>query len=472
MINPDLLLEKWMEALLVFHQKKLQLGLPVIRWKKGEKLKLLLAGYNGTRNTGADVRVEEMIRQIRHVLGDEHVELTALTMDYEKTKGYFERALQLKLPEIFPSFLHRQCPKFHGVVACEGSMFKSKFANALSTMMAGALGMANVEGKLSVGYGAEVGHMTQDLEDLVRKSCGESLVICRNEPSRRMLDNLGIRHKGGTDTAWTFAPTPLDRGKKMLMDQGWDGEQEILFVCPINPFWWPVKPSLSKFFSHALLGRHQDTHYKSIYFHEYDESKRRNYDAYLSALTHAIETFRTKKNVFVALVAMEALDQTACVDLNQKLQAKAPLFLSADVNMYDMVSVLRNGSYMISSRFHAVVTSMPGLVAPIGVTMDERIRNVMTDAGLKDLVFEVDEVDLASKLEYAVSRVVEEKDRIRRDISTFIPKQLELMGNMGKDFLDEVCRVYPEFPRNPKLATWKDYLPPLSPEVAKLMQRG
>jgi hypothetical protein len=33
------------------------------------KLKLLFAGYNGTRNMGSDVRVEEMLRQIRHILG-------------------------------------------------------------------------------------------------------------------------------------------------------------------------------------------------------------------------------------------------------------------------------------------------------------------------------------------------------------------------------------------------------------------
>jgi hypothetical protein len=39
-------------------------------------LKLLFAGYNGNRNTGADVRVEEMIRQVRRVLGDEHLDLS------------------------------------------------------------------------------------------------------------------------------------------------------------------------------------------------------------------------------------------------------------------------------------------------------------------------------------------------------------------------------------------------------------
>ena len=39
-------------------------------WQPGEKLKLLFAGYNGTRNTGSDVRVEEMLRQVRRVLGE------------------------------------------------------------------------------------------------------------------------------------------------------------------------------------------------------------------------------------------------------------------------------------------------------------------------------------------------------------------------------------------------------------------
>ena len=51
------------------------------RTSAGDPLKLLLAGYSGTRNTGADVRVEEMIRQFRHVLGDDNLELTITTID-------------------------------------------------------------------------------------------------------------------------------------------------------------------------------------------------------------------------------------------------------------------------------------------------------------------------------------------------------------------------------------------------------
>jgi len=43
--------------------------------------------------------------------------------------------------------------------ACEGSMFKSKFANALTTMRSVRSESASSQNKLSVGYGAEAGHM-------------------------------------------------------------------------------------------------------------------------------------------------------------------------------------------------------------------------------------------------------------------------------------------------------------------------
>ncbi len=138
-------------------------------WEPGEKLKLLFAGYNGTRNMGSDVRVSEMLRQIRHILGAERVEFSVMTQNFQRTSGYFESSKQVHLPDIFPPFLADEVPKHHGVVACEGSMFKSKFANALTTMMIGSLGIAAAQNKLSVGYGAEAGqaHGSADREDVL-----------------------------------------------------------------------------------------------------------------------------------------------------------------------------------------------------------------------------------------------------------------------------------------------------------------
>ena len=64
----DTILELWVAAQIERAKLAWMLGAGT-RWQPGERLKLLCAGYNGMRNTGSDVRVEEMLRQIRCVLG-------------------------------------------------------------------------------------------------------------------------------------------------------------------------------------------------------------------------------------------------------------------------------------------------------------------------------------------------------------------------------------------------------------------
>src|SRR5258706_7875965 len=169
-----------------------------------------------------------------------------MTFNFDRSRGYFEGTSQVRLPDIFPPFLANEVPKHHGVVACEGSMFKSKFANALTTMMIGALGIAAAENKLSVGYGGEAGQMDAPVRKMCARFCKDSLVITRNEESRTVLRELGVPTELGTDTAWTFEPSPMELGRKVLSDAGWDGKKPVLVVCPINPFEWPVKAAIGK----------------------------------------------------------------------------------------------------------------------------------------------------------------------------------------------------------------------------------
>src|SRR5258706_12887328 len=153
----DFLLVAWVSALIELRCFAWKFGIGK-RWTPGEKLKLLFAGYNGTRNTGSDVRVQETLRQIRHILGAENVNFSVMTQNFDRTQGYFEGTRQVHLPDVYPPFLFREVHANHGVVTCEGSMFKSKFANALTTMMIGSLGLASAENKLSLAYGGGACH--------------------------------------------------------------------------------------------------------------------------------------------------------------------------------------------------------------------------------------------------------------------------------------------------------------------------
>ncbi len=463
----DLMLEAWVSAII----EKTKLGWMLgsgKAWRPGEKLKLLFAGYNGTRNTGSDVRVEEMLRQLRHVLGAGRVEFSVMSQSFKRSQGYFDDTKQVFLPDIFPPFLSHEVPQHHGVVACEGSMFKSKFANALTTMMIGSLGIAAAQNKLSVGYGAEAGHM----DPLVRKMCGrycrDSFVITRNEESRTVLRELGVPTELGTDTAWTFEPAPAEYGRKALRDVGWDGETPVLVVCPINPFEWPVKASIGKFALHGLTGAYKKSHYRSVYFHNSGPAADRAYEHYLSSIANAVAAFRKQHNVFVIMVATERLDARPARKIAERLGG-VPVLSSDDYNMYELVSILRACHMMVSSRYHGIVTSMPALVPSAGITMDERIRNLMKERGHEELLMNVDDPDLEAKLFKSLETLQRDGERIADGIGRTVVKNLKVMARMGVHFEEEVQRRYPEFETRKGEWSWEDYLPPMSSGLHQLI---
>jgi polysaccharide pyruvyl transferase WcaK-like protein len=241
-----------------------------------------------------------------------------------------------------------------------------------------------------------------------------------------------------------------------------------LIVCPINPFWWPVKPSLAKYAATATTGAYRESHYRTVYFHKSGPEVDAAFERYLTAIAHAVDGFRKRHNVFVTMAATEQLDARACHRIAEKLGG-VPVFTSEQYDMYQMVSILRAGHLMASSRFHGIVTSMPALLPSAGITMDERIRNLMHERGHEDLLMNVDDPDLESKLLVALEKLATEGERIADGIGRTVVKNLKTMARMGVYFEEELRRRYPEFPTRKGQWGWEDYLPPLDAGLQRLM---
>ena len=469
MFDMDLVFELWVAALIELNKLEWMLGAGRY-WQPGTKLKLLLASYNGTRNTGSDVRVQEIVRQICRILRSENVELSVMSQNFEYSRGYFGNARQVHLPDVYPPFLHSEVRRNDGVVACEGSMFKSKFASALTNMMIGALGIAAAQNKLSVAYGGEAGSMDPFLQKLCRRYCRDSFIVTRNPESQRVLGKLGLSSELGTDTAWTFEPLGPEYGRKALFDAGWDGTTPVLAVCPINPFFWPVKPSVRKWFAHSVAGAYKRSYYRTIYFHRSGSAVDAAYERYLTAMATGVRNYRRDRGVFVVLVAMEMLDRDACQRIADKL-GRAPVFASDQYNMFELVSILRSCHRILSSRYHAIVTSMPAGVPSIGVTMDERIQNLMGERGHEHLLMTVDDAELEDKIVEALRALDAHGEQMHFEMGGVVARNLQLMARMGTYFEEQVARRYPEFPIRSGLLSWEDYLPPLSPLLRGLVEK-
>jgi polysaccharide pyruvyl transferase WcaK-like protein len=244
----------------------------------------------------------------------------------------------------------------------------------------------------------------------------------------------------------------------------------VLAVCPINPFWWPVKPSVPKFLARKVLGAYKQSYYRTIYFHKSGRDVDAQYIKYIAEMSDGVDAFRKRHKVFPILVGMERLDARACQAIAERLPG-VPVFTSDEHNMYQMVSVLRCCSLMLSSRFHAIVTSMPGLVPSAGVTMDERIHNLMHERGHDHLVFKVDEEGLAAKITEALETLWRDADDLREGIGRSVVRNLKLMAKMGTYLERYVHEIYPEFSVRSGVHSWEEYLPPLDPTLQKLVER-
>ena len=125
-------------------------------------------------------------------------------------------------------------------------------------------------------------------------------------------------------------------------------------------------------------------------------------------------------------------------------------------------------------RDHAIVTSMPGGVLSVGVTMDERIRNLMDDRGHAELCFEVEDPDLANRVARALERVANEPHRWQPGIDGSVVRGLEEMGRMGTRLAGYVHDRLPTFPLPEGMGRRGDpwaHLPPLSPSLVDLVTR-
>lgn len=439
--------------------------IPIEHWKPGRRLALLLVGAVGIGNVGADMRSGEIVRQLRWLLGDKvslDVLATGQHWPIELMRGVGRRELGLD----FAQTIAMDVARHHGMVACEGSMFKSTFSNVLSALMGGALGAAAAAGKLSVGYGAEIGAMEPILESFVTSHLNGALILCRNRESREHAKRLSLRAAEGADTAWTFEAAAPQRAAVLLREAGWNGSDPLLIVCPNNPFWWPVRPEPRLAQQMRKCKDLADLFYGfGFMFHTCTPERERKYQAYLGQLGMAIRHLAHSRKLFPVLVAMDRADTLACRDLAVHLGGAVPTLLGHSRPAAEIVAVLRLGSLLVSSRFHALVGAMPAAVPSIGIAMDERISNLLRDDRARVLTAE--DPELGSALIRAAARL--DPRHIRASSRATVATGIGGMGRMAKAFVEEAQRLLPDFPFPSLGRGGRPYLPPLPRIVDELL---
>lgn len=410
-------------------------------WAPGKKLKLLLVGYNGARNTGADARVVAIVRQIKRVFGADKVDITVMTLNAKTLDGYFDEDVRLlEFSTVFPLDLYRACCVHHAAVICEGSTLKSTFANALTLFFCEASGIMAGQNKPCIAYGSEIGAMEPFVERFAAKVCGDTYFITRTEGSQRALEKLGLKGHVGTDTAWFYEDAvPRQTAEELLVKAGWDGKKPLLGIAVIDPFCWPVRASLKKWFRGKITGNMKDR-YDRWYFYSTSLKRTEAFEKYIASISLAVTRYIAEKDMFPVLIGMERMDAKACGALEKAMQRKCASFCSGECPADIMAGILNRLSLLVTSRYHAAVLSMESGVPIAAVSMDERLDGIMRELSFeKNFLFGVVEADLAEKL----YRAMNELDAKRREISCHIlskreeyKEKLDGMGRFLKTYID------------------------------------
>lgn len=405
-------------------------------WQKGKKLKILLVGYNGARNTGADARVVALTQQLEQVFGADQAELTVMTLNTGNVGGYFSERIHLyKFTTIFFFPLLRAASEAHVAVLCEGSTLTRTFADALCVFYCQAAGIMRRQGKPCIAYGSDVGRVDGWLARLSHDMMSDTYFMVRTEASLRNLKSLGLSGHVGTDTAWTFQATEGEAwAHRQLLSDGWDGAKPLLGVAVINPFCWPVRPSLWRWLKSAVTGDHTQQ-YDKMYFFSTSEERSQKYQHYLKEMAAAVNRYQQEHDAFVVVLGMEKLDTEACRAIEKKLCGSHALYTSLNCNVYQMTGLLRQLSVLVTSRYHAAVLSMEARFPIVAVSFDGRLDGVIREAELDgDYLHHVDDPQLGEHIVASLRKTDEQRDQIAEVIGRHLATYKDKNHGMTRFF--------------------------------------
>lgn len=411
-------------------------------WSPGKPVKVLLVGYNGARNTGADARVVALLRQLEEVTDPEKVSFTVMTLSTEHVNGYFSSRIRLLPFTTFFFFsLLKAASMHHVAVLCEGSTLTRTFADALTLFFCEAAGIMKRQQKPCIAYGSEVGPIDGWLARLCHDMCRDTYFIVRTDDSLKNLEALGLKGHVGTDTAWTFMDPDGERwAKEQLLNNGWDGVQPIVGVAVINPYCWPVRPSLWRWLK-ALTTRDFSCQYDKMYFFSDSKQRREDYQRYLSEMAMAVNRYQQERKAFVVILGMEKLDTETCERFAQLINGPYCIHTSMKRDVFQMTGLLRQLSILVTSRYHAAVLSMEQAIPIVAVSMDGRLDGIIRETQLDyDYLHHVGDERLGEHVIASLHLAIAQREEIAISIRQHVvvyKKKVEEMREYAISWLKE-----------------------------------
>ena len=342
---------------------------------------MLLVGYNGANNTGAEAKLLVVMDEVRSVLGPEAC-ITVPSLNEASLRRYLKEGPNLRIKSLRPALffldIRRLVKQNDLILLVEGSCYMDTWGAALLWAYLLATRYAHAMKKPCLAYSVDAGTASRFDSWLIRREASKTdLILSRTREACERLEKWGVNApiEVTADNAFSFAPDPADEG---LLRRVWpEASSHVVGIAAEDIYKWPavIRP----------WGKKEYCYRWPYYFTHNHESLDKS-ESLAVALAAQADEMIEEYDRDVALLGMEGLD-TIFAERIQHLM-KHPdhtrIFSSLDYNASQMTVVLRNLELLVTSRYHAGVLSLPAHVPQTAIGHDMRIKDFYTDLDIPE----------------------------------------------------------------------------------------
>ena len=376
------------------------------------KPRVLLVGYNGANNTGAEAKLLVIIDEIRSVLGPDAI-FTVPSLNEVNLRRYLQESQNLKIkpvrPSTFPLDIHNLVKNNDLIVLVEGSCYMDTWGQALLWYYLLATRYSHSMKKPCIAYSVDAGAASRFNRWLIRREASKTdLIMARTSQAAERLRNWQVTApiEVTADNAFAFKPKPQDTD---LLKRVWPEASHIVGLAAEDIYIWPVQI--------RPWGRKQNC-YRWPYYYQSSKSCQEKSALLVDVLAVQADELVEKYDKDVALLSMEGLDTSFTTKIQQHMKHpdRTKVFSSTNYNASQMTSILRSLDLLITSRYHAGVLSLPSLVPQTAIGHDLRIKDFYSDLGIPELFVDHEDPDRYKKLSDNVETLINQATPLRNKL--------------------------------------------------------
>lgn len=370
--------------------------------------RVLVIGYSGANNTGAEALLLADIEDLRTVLGA-RASITVPSLDVRNLRRYLQEGPELsilRIPSVFFAKVWRLMKAHDVLVLVEGSTFMDTWGSALLWYFLWAAWCARRQGKPCLAYAVDAGDLCRSNRALTRRVASQiDEIVVRARGAAERLHACGVTApiEVTADNALHFIPDEAQMARTAAI---WPDAHGAVGLAVVDFYRFPVRL--------RPWARRRDV-YRWPYAFSRSRERTRSAEALAAAYAELADWIVGELGKPVALVCMEELDGPFAESVRSRMRHadKTRVFSSREHNASEMTGLLRGLDLLVTSRYHAAVLSLAAAVPQVAVGHDARLRGLYSELGLSDVFVESHAPDLVARLQGHVRRLLADPGPMR-----------------------------------------------------------